>query len=74
MLSKKRGRRQTQRANLDVLRGLMIYLAKVCRQGRAALCEPFLAELTCCLRDHNDLVEACVRLDNMIRGLCATFG
>jgi len=48
VLSEKRGRQQIQRANLDVLRGLMIYLAKDCCQGRAELCEPLLAELTCC--------------------------
>ncbi|WP_374549234.1 ArsR/SmtB family transcription factor [Sphingobium yanoikuyae] len=47
VLSKKRGRLQIQRANLDALRGLMIYLAKDCCQGRAELCEPLLAELTC---------------------------
>ena len=46
--SEKRGRQQIQRANLDVLRGLMVYLAKDCCQGRAELCEPLLAELTCC--------------------------
>jgi len=48
VLSEKRGRQQIQRANLDALRGLMIYLAKDCCQGRAELCEPLLAELTCC--------------------------
>lgn len=48
VVSEKRGRQQIQRANLDALRGLMIYLAKDCCQGRAALCEPLLAELTCC--------------------------
>jgi len=48
VLSEKRGRQQIQRANLDVLRGLMIYLAKDCCQGRAELCEPLLAELPCC--------------------------
>ncbi|WP_232496195.1 ArsR/SmtB family transcription factor [Novosphingobium kaempferiae] len=48
VLSEKRGRQQIQRANLDVLRGLMVYLAKDCCQGRAELCEPLLAELTCC--------------------------
>ncbi|CAM5629941.1 ArsR/SmtB family transcription factor [Sphingobium scionense] len=46
--SEKRGRQQIQRANLDVLKGLMIYLARDCCQGRAELCEPLLAELTCC--------------------------
>ncbi|OAN54429.1 MULTISPECIES: ArsR/SmtB family transcription factor [Sphingobium] len=48
VLSEKRGRQQIQRANLAVLRGLMVYLAKDCCQGRAELCEPLLAELTCC--------------------------
>lgn len=46
--SERRGRQQIQRANLDALRGLMIYLAKDCCQARAELCEPLLAELTCC--------------------------
>ena len=48
VLSEKRGRQQIQRANLDALRGLMVYLAKDCCQGRAELCEPLLAELICC--------------------------
>lgn len=48
VLPEKRGRQQIQRANLDALRGLMVYLAKDCCQGRAELCEPLLAELTCC--------------------------
>lgn len=48
VLSEKRGRHQIQRANLDALRGLMVYLAKDCCQGRAELCEPLLAELACC--------------------------
>lgn len=48
VLSEKRGRKQIQRADLDALRGLMVYLAKDCCQGRAELCEPLLAELTCC--------------------------
>ena len=48
VLSEKRGRQQIQRANLDALRGLMVYLAKDCCQGRAELWEPLLAELTCC--------------------------
>lgn len=46
--SEKHGRQQIQRADLDVLRGLMVYLAKDCCQARAELCEPLLAELTCC--------------------------
>jgi ArsR family transcriptional regulator, arsenate/arsenite/antimonite-responsive transcriptional repressor len=48
VLAEKRGRQQIQRANIDALRGLMIFLAKDCCQGRAELCEPLLAELTCC--------------------------
>ncbi|EIZ81276.1 ArsR family transcriptional regulator [Novosphingobium sp. Rr 2-17] len=48
VLTEKRGRQQIQRANLDGLRELMVYLAKDCCQGRAELCEPLLAELTCC--------------------------
>lgn len=46
--SEKLGRHQIQRANLDSLRALMVFLAKDCCQGRAELCEPLLAELTCC--------------------------
>jgi len=44
----KRGRQIIQRAQLDTLRALMIFLAKDCCQGRAELCAPLLAELTCC--------------------------
>lgn len=46
--SEKRGRQQIQRANIDALRALMIFLAKDCCQGRAELCEPLLAHLACC--------------------------
>lgn len=46
--SEKRGRQQIQRANIDTLRRLMTFLAKDCCQGRAELCEPLLADLTCC--------------------------
>lgn len=46
--SEKRGRQQIQRANIDALRALMIFLAKDCCQGRAELCEPLLADLACC--------------------------
>ena len=48
VLPEKRGRQYIQRANIDMLRGLMIYLAKDCCQGRADLCEPLMAELICC--------------------------
>jgi DNA-binding transcriptional ArsR family regulator len=46
--SEKRGRQQIQRASIDTLRTLMIFLAKDCCQGRAELCTPLLADLTCC--------------------------
>ncbi|WP_340265993.1 ArsR/SmtB family transcription factor [Sphingobium mellinum] len=46
--SEKRGRQQIQRVHIDALRGLMVFLAKDCCEGRAELCEPLLAELTCC--------------------------
>ncbi|MCG2839942.1 metalloregulator ArsR/SmtB family transcription factor [Sandaracinobacter sp. RS1-74] len=36
------------RADVDGLRALMLFLAKDCCQGRPELCEPLLAELTCC--------------------------
>ena len=46
--SEKQGRQIIQRADIDTLRGLMLFLAKDCCQGRAELCEPLLAELACC--------------------------
>ena len=46
--SEKQGRQQIQRADIDTLRALMIFLARDCCQGRAELCEPLLAELACC--------------------------
>ncbi|MBB5708216.1 ArsR/SmtB family transcription factor [Sphingopyxis panaciterrulae] len=46
--SEKRGRQFIQRAEIDALKGLMLFLAKDCCQGRAELCEPLLAELACC--------------------------
>ena len=46
--SDKQGRQQIQRVRIDALRDLMLFLAKDCCQGRADLCEPLLAELTCC--------------------------
>jgi DNA-binding transcriptional ArsR family regulator len=48
VVPEKRGRQQIQRVHMDALRGLMLFLAKDCCQGRAELCEPLLAELTCC--------------------------
>lgn len=46
--SEKQGRQQIQRADIDTLRELMLFLAKDCCQGRAELCEPLLAELAYC--------------------------
>lgn len=46
--TEKRGRQQIQRANIDALRQLMIFLIKECCEGRAELCEPLLADLSCC--------------------------
>lgn len=48
ILTEKRGRSMIQRANLDALRGLMVFLARDCCQGRAELCSPLLSDLTCC--------------------------
>ncbi len=36
------------RANLDRLRDVMTFLVKDCCGGRAELCAPLIAELTCC--------------------------
>jgi DNA-binding transcriptional ArsR family regulator len=46
--AEKRGRQMIQRANIAVLRDLMLFLAKDCCQGRADLCAPLIAELSCC--------------------------
>lgn len=46
--SEKRGRHMIQRARLDRLRHLMLFLARDCCQGRAELCDPLIAELSCC--------------------------
>lgn len=48
VVPEKRGRQMIQRADMAVLRGLMLFLARDCCQGRAELCEPLLAELACC--------------------------
>ncbi|MCW1431619.1 ArsR/SmtB family transcription factor [Novosphingobium sp. JCM 18896] len=48
VMSEKRGRQQIQRISIDAFRDLMLFLAKDCCQGRPDLCEPLLAELTCC--------------------------
>ncbi len=44
----RKGRQQIQRASIPALRDLMLFLAKDCCKGRPDLCEPLLAELTCC--------------------------
>lgn len=46
--SEKRGRQFIQRAEIDALKDLMLFLARDCCQGRAELCEPLLTELACC--------------------------
>lgn len=48
VVAEKRGRRQIQRANIDALRALVLFLVKDCCQGRTELCEPLLADLACC--------------------------
>jgi ArsR family transcriptional regulator len=46
--SEKQGRNQIQRSEIGALSALMLFLAKDCCGVRADLCEPLLAELTCC--------------------------
>lgn len=46
--AEKRGRQVIQRAGIDTLRLLMVFLARDCCQGRADLCAPLIAELACC--------------------------
>ena len=46
--AERRSRQMIYRADLDTLRALTLFLVKDCCQGRAELCEPLLAELTCC--------------------------
>lgn len=48
VVADKQGRQQIQRANIAGLRDLMLFLAKDCCKARPDLCEPLLAELTCC--------------------------
>lgn len=42
------GRRMIQRADIDQLRALMLFLAKDCCDGRSELCARLVAELACC--------------------------
>ena len=44
----KRGRQMIQRASMDRLRDLMLFLARDCCQGRSELCAPLVAELSGC--------------------------
>ncbi len=46
--AEKIGRQMIQRVRMERLRDLMIFLAKDCCQGRAELCAPLVAELSCC--------------------------
>ena len=46
--AEKRGRNFIQRADVDALRGLMVFLVKDCCQDRPDLRETVLAELACC--------------------------
>lgn len=48
VIAEKQGRQQIQRASMPSLVALMTFLAKDCCGGRAELCEPLMAELTCC--------------------------
>src|SRR3546814_13197741 len=48
--SEKRGRQFIQRAEIDALKDLMLFLAKDCCQGRHDICHPMPAELACCCR------------------------
>jgi DNA-binding transcriptional ArsR family regulator len=50
VIAERRGRQQIQRANIDTLRALMTFLARDCCEGRAELCGPLLADLTCSQR------------------------
>ncbi len=44
----KRGRQMIQRASVERLRALMLFLARDCCGGRADLCAPLVAELADC--------------------------
>ena len=48
VIPEKRGRQMIQRANIEVLRALMLFLAKDCCGGRADVCDPLAAELMRC--------------------------
>ena len=46
--SQRQGRSIIYRADLERLRALMMFLVKDCCDGSPALCEPLIAELSCC--------------------------
>src|SRR3546814_20184484 len=46
--SERQGRSIIYRAYLERLRALMMFLVKDCCDGSPALCEPLIAELSCC--------------------------
>ena len=48
VMPQKHGRQMIQRVDIVRLRGLLLFLAKDCCGGRSDLCEPLIAELTCC--------------------------
>lgn len=48
VLGERHSRSIVYRANLDGLRDVVTYLLKDCCGGRAELCQPLIAELTCC--------------------------
>jgi DNA-binding transcriptional ArsR family regulator len=48
VVAEKRGRNMIQRARMDGLRELMVYLAKDCCAGSPELCAPLVAELAPC--------------------------
>ena len=48
VVSERHGRIVQYRAEIAQLRDLMLFLAKDCCAGRAELCAPLIAELTCC--------------------------
>lgn len=45
----KQGRRMIQRADIDRLRALMLFIVRDCCGSRPELREPLMAELACCL-------------------------
>jgi ArsR family transcriptional regulator len=44
----RRGRSTACRADLQMLRGVILFLTRDCCQGRPEVCAPLLADLACC--------------------------